>query len=219
MASSEYQSKLVVEGTDDRHAIKNLLIHRGVQYDNEPLPEKIPIIESKEGKDELLRGVEQAVRFSSNLSVGFVLDANSSPNDTWKAIGSQLGKTGMTVPNKIPLDGFVDDAQQFAARVGVWIMPDNQSSGSQENFLTTLIDKGDQLLPLAKKSTAEARKLGASFPDAAENKAKICTWLAWQYKPGLPYGTAVRANYFRGASPAAESFFTWYCRLFQISKP
>ena len=40
-------------------------------------------------------------------------------------------------------------------------------------------------------------------------------WLAWQRKPGLPYGTAIKARYFRDDTPVALAFVEWYRRVFR----
>ena len=51
------------------------------------------------------------------------------------------------------------------------------------------------------------------------DKAVLHTWLAWQEEPGLQYGTAMRARFFRDDSPAAQAFVTWFCAVFNIPHP
>ena len=51
------------------------------------------------------------------------------------------------------------------------------------------------------------------------DKAVLHTWLAWQQVPGLPYGTAMRARYFRDDSPAAQAFVSWFRTVFSIPYP
>ena len=76
------------------------------------------------------------------------------------------------------------------------------------------MDDEDALFPIAETSTAEARRHGAEFPEADHRKAVLHAWLAWQQSPGLPYGTAIKAGFFRDDSPAALAFVDWYRRLF-----
>ena len=109
---------------------------------------------------------------------------------------------------------FVDAVVEFNVRVGVWLMPDNQRSGALEAFLQDLVDEADRLYPIAVCSTEKAKEEGADFPDSRENKAVLHAWLAWQETPGLPYGSAVRARYFRDDSPAALAFVEWYKSVF-----
>ena len=79
-------------------------------------------------------------------------------------------------------------------------MPDNRREGVLEQFLEDLVDDDDALFPIAERSTAEARRNGAEFPVADHQKAVLH---AWQKAPGLPYGTAIKVQFFRDANPAA----------------
>ena len=216
MPESRSRSRLHVEGTDDKHAILHLLIRHGVDYDQDPWPPSFPSIRAIGGKDDLLEGVEAAVRLSNNQSIGFVLDANSSLRDRWKAVSSRLCRAGVDVPNVIPREGFIGESQPYRARVGVWLMPDNQREGALENFLRDLVEEKDPLLPYAEQSTKHAKKLGAGFADNDGQKAVLHTWLAWQEESGRPYGTAIRARYFRDESPAAQAFVAWFRTVFNV---
>jgi len=101
-------------------------------------------------------------------------------------------------------------------KVGIWIMPDNKRDGKLENFLSTLVPVNDQCWDYAGKASTHAKQLGAKFPDKECLKAKIHTWLAWQETPGLPFGTAMTATYFRHDSPEALKFTEWFRRLFLL---
>ena len=81
-------------------------------------------------------------------------------------------------------------------------------------FLQDLVNSEDSLLPIAERSTHHAKTQGARFPASAQRKAVLHAWLAWQEKPGLPYGSAIRARYFSHDSAAALSFVEWFKRVF-----
>ena len=218
MATLE-RSHLYVEGKDDLHVIGHLLSRNGInlpsqqQKDGDVDP-SAPEMKETGGWENLLEAINTAVPVSSGRSVGFMLDADDKPQDRWSAVRARLQKLGLEPPEAIPADGYVADVAKFRARVGVWLMPDNQQPGDLEQFLTDLVDKNDCLLSLAKSSTHEARKNGAKFPEAKNAKAVLHTWLAWQEKPGLPYGSAIGANFFCRNSSAALAFVAWYKRLF-----
>ena len=216
MPQSSSRSRLHVEGTDDNHAIRHLLIRHGIDYDRKPWPVEFPSVEDIGGKLDLLDGIETAVRLSNNRSVGFVLDANSSLQDCWTAVSSRLRRVGVDAPDAIPQEGFVGETEAYRARVGVWIMPDNQRDGTLESFLRSLVEDDDPLFPHAEESAKHARELGAAFSANDADKAVLHTWLAWQEEPGLPYGTALRARFFRDDSPAAQAFVTWFRAVFNI---
>jgi len=149
---------------------------------------------------------------SSDRPVGFVLDADDKPQDLWSAVRARLREFELDPPNDIPADGYITDVERYKTRVDVWLMPDNRQEGALEKFLMDLIDKDDDcLLPLAESSTQEAHDKGAKFPMP---KAVLHTWLAWQKNPGLPYGAAINAQFFRHDSPATLAFVAWYKRLF-----
>ena len=93
-------------------------------------------------------------------------------------------------------------------------MPDNRRAGALEEFLRDLVDTGDSLLAIADRSTHHAKEEGAHFPVSAMSKAVLHTWLAWQERPGLPYGSAIRARYFGHDSAAALAFVEWFKRVF-----
>ena len=201
------RSQLWVEGSDDDHTIRHLLIRHGVDYDHKPWSTWIPSIEQAGNKDQLLQTVERSVRASTNRAVGFVLDADSSPWDQWKAMLSRLQRAGVNAPEDIPLEGFVGQSQTYHTRVGAWLMPDNQQAGTLENFLMTLVKEGDPLLPHARESTIQAKnQFEANYRDTDKKKAVLHAWLAWQSRPGVPYGTAIKAQFFRQDKSRGRTF-------------
>lgn len=213
------RSSLRVEGGDDLHAILHLLVRNGIDYDQQPW---VPSIEAvKDGKTGVLDNVGRLVRASSNGRIGFVLDADDSVENTWRAMSARLRAVGVEVEDLIPREGFVGESGEYQARVGVWLMPDNQQEGEHgegtlERFLETLVQEADPLLPYAREATRRAKTdHGARYSDGDVTKAVLHAWLAWQQEPGLPYGTAVKARYFRHDSPVAESFVAWFRCVFE----
>ncbi|NLS94530.1 MAG: hypothetical protein GXX96_20430 [Planctomycetaceae bacterium] len=96
-------------------------------------------------------------------------------------------------------------------------MPDNQHDGKLETFLKSLVDTDDKVFHHALKSTKQAIGIGATFREVDRPKAEVHTWLAWQETPGLPYGSAIRAQFFGHDSPAAVAFVQWFRRLYGLA--
>ena len=196
-------------------------MRHGIDYDRKPWPTWFPSIETAGGKDELLDDVQRSVRASSGRRVGFVLDADFPLLDRWRAMSSRLRSVGVEAVEGIPREGFVGESGEYRTRVGVWLMPDNQQEGERgegtlERFLESLVKEADPLLPYAREATTLAKTAhGASYPDGDVKKAVLHAWLAWQREPGLPYGTAIKARYFRHDSPVAEQFVAWFRRVFE----
>ena len=216
------RSTLHVEGTDDVHVVKHLLLRHRIDcpLERDPRPARefapnAPEIRRARDRNAVLDSIDPSVRFSNGRSVGFVLDADEEPRDRWRAVCGRLGVFGLDLPPQIPPGGFVDDVAEFGARVGVWLMPDNQREGALEHFLQDLVDNEDALLPIAESSTVEATENGAEFSTVDRRKAVMHVWLAWQKRPGLPYGTAIKARYFRDDTPVALAFVEWYRRVFR----
>ena len=203
---------LYVEGKDDENALAHLLVRHGF-----PWSIRENVVASGD-REKVLRAIRVSVPAGTGKSLGFVLDANGDPGGTWQSVVSRLASVGVQVPRAIPASGFVGESKEFAARVGVWIMPDNQRSGALEDFLKDLIRQGDRLIAHAEDSTGEARMRGARFGESSTKKAVLHAWLAWQKTPGLPYGSAIRARYLRIDSEAARQFVAWFGHLIGVVK-
>ncbi|MCY3818632.1 MAG: hypothetical protein OXH52_04605 [Gammaproteobacteria bacterium] len=209
-----------MEGRDDEHAIKHLLLRHGVEcpltgeVPRDTVPAIVPEIKPAGDKDKVLATIEHAVKFGTGHSVGFVVDADEAAANSWHAVRDRLSFLDPKPPIELPATGFIADVPAFKVRVGVWLMPDNRASGALKHFLTDLIEENDPLLTLAYDSTTAAQERGATFPDAKYVKAVIHAWLSWQEDPGRPFGTAIKAKFFSADSPIALSFLQWFDKLF-----
>ena len=217
MPGSMERSSLHVEGPDDQHSIVHLLIRHGIDYDAKPWPAEFPEFKQIGSVEQLLEGMETAVSLSSGRAIGFVLDADSPLSNRWQAIRDRLQKVDVDTPAQPPSEGFLGKSPTYHSRVGVWLMPDNQHDGKLETFLQTLIDEHDPVIDHATSATNTAKQLGARFTEPDHIKAVMHAWLAWQQEPGYPYGTAIRAKYFRHDSPAAAAFIEWFRQLYGLS--
>jgi len=210
-------NSLHVEGPDDLHAILRLLERHGVPYAKAPLLPSLPRIVDTGGKEPLLAGMPRAVQVSTGRPIGFVLDADSPLASTWNAVRNRLAEAGVPLPQAPDPTGFIGASPAYRATVGVWLMPDNEHDGTLETFLRSLIEERDRLIGHAGAATDRAKQLGAGFPEVRQSKAVMHAWLAWQEQPGLPYGAAVTAQYFRHDSPAALAFIAWFKQLYGIA--
>ena len=214
----EERSRLHVEGADDRHVVMHLLQRHGLlDHANEGTFLQIHDVG---GRRALLDGIRPAVSTGTDRSVGFIIDTNSSIESTWASVSNRLREVAVDVPNEIPRDGFVGTSSTYQARVGVWLMPDNRRDGNLESFLAELARATTpRILQHAEAATGEAITLGAEVPTTAFTKAVLHAWLAWQPTPGLPYGAAIGAHFFRHDTTTAARFIAWYRRLFDLPSP
>lgn len=226
---TQVRAELRVEGRDDQHTIVHLLERHSIdcsersrRFDVRTSAHSDPA--GTESVETLLNGMDLAIRQSRGVPVGFVIDADwegvsGGLKRRWQAVCDRLRAAGApkgAIPSSPPSDGLILDIPRWRARVGVWLMPDNQRDGTLEDFLQELVADEDPLIEHAIGATAEATSRGAGFPEVHRTKAQLHTWLAWQEKPGQPYGIAIKARYFSHDSPAAIAFVDWIRRLFDI---
>jgi hypothetical protein len=99
-------------------------------------------------------------------------------------------------------------------RVGIWIMPDNQTKGILEDFLRFLVPEESRLFDHVKSSVATIPEGEKRFGQLDEPKAIIHTWLAWQEEPGKPMGTAITARYLDPDVAQVDVLVAWLKQLF-----
>jgi len=212
--SSKSPFRLVVEGTDDKNTIIHLLARHGLDWDAQ---RGLPHVAQTDGIHQLLEQITVLVR--SYPRVGLVLDADESPLDRWHQVRDRLRSAGATVPNDLDPSGLIIDGTRPDTRIGVWLMPDNQTQGTLENFVAWLVPDGDPCWEHADSSTLEARRLGAPCKERDHLKSRLHAWLAWQEAPGNPFGTALKARTFRHDGDVAHRFVAWFHRLFGTGAP
>ena len=181
---------LLVEGSDDEHVLKHLCGNRGGP--------RLDEVKSHGGIDELLSSFPVRLKASADGDiVGLVIDADTDLSSRWQSLRNRLISVGYQgVPEHPSLDGTIIDppADALLPRVGVWIMPDNQTKGILEDFLRFLVPAGSPLFDHVKSSVEAIPEGERRFSQLAEPKAIIHTWLAWQEEPGRPLGIAITAR-------------------------
>jgi hypothetical protein len=208
---------LFVEGKDDEHTVAHLLLRR--EIDCHALGLRI-VGENgtgaQSGVERVLSAIVLQTPRSGGEPVGFIVDIDDNLEARWEAVCGRLRQVDVPAPNSPPVGGFIGQSGKYKTTVGVWLMPDNQNPGTLEDFVATLVMEGDSLIGHAEGATDRATQLGATFPAQDALKARLHAWLAWQERPGCPFGTALRARYFRDDSQAANAFVSWFRRLFDV---
>lgn len=201
---------LLVEGVDDKHVLMHICGNRGIPH--------LDDVKSHEGVEELLESVPVRLKASEEGDiVGVVIDADTDVAARWRSLRDRLIRVGYTdVPNSPAPDGTILDPPPgtLLPRVGIWIMPDNQTKGILEDFLRFLLPAGSPLFDHVTASMATIPAGERRFSQLAEPKALIHTWLAWQEEPGKPLGTAITARYLDPAVAQVDVLVSWLNRLF-----
>ena len=206
--------RLFVEGQTDLRVIPYLMEANGVAWPNERRPVEIRPLGGKQlDPEELsseLKGHELHV-------LGVILDADDDAEACWQRVRGWFEKLFPDLPKHPLAEGFVSQPNEMGKRLGVWIMPDNQSRGMLETFLMFLApDDQDPLVKYAATARDRAKKLKAPFKKAHEDKAKIHTWLAWQDEPGPQLHEAVDRRVLDPVSPHSQPFVAWFRKLYAL---
>jgi len=170
---------LIVEGDDDLYTVVELMkAHIGwpKEKKNAPVP-----IKAAGGVDKILEPGYLPVELrTTGVTLGIVLDADTTPGGRYESIRNLCIGTFPQLPKEMPPDGLITENEDDK-RLGLWIMPDNASEGALETFLRFLIPESSPALwELATGSVTAARELGASCRECHIEKANLYTWLAWQ---------------------------------------
>jgi hypothetical protein len=196
---------LLVEGIDDVHFV-NAVAPQSFQSLG---------IEVKQagGFDELIKQVSVAFKTSDLTRLGFIADADDNLLGRWQALSSRIAEAGVTGWPRHPAEaGAVLD--HGGVRVGVWLMPNNQSDGCLEDAVRTLIPDAD---PMLSRSDAFVGDIPASerrFKPSYLPKAQLQAWLAIQRDPRIRVGQAIRAGLLDGDGPALAGFRAWLASMF-----
>lgn len=207
------QSKvLLVEGTGDEGVIKEIL-------DAWNLP--CPSIKACGSDAKVFQALKM---YLSNpgpyKTIGVVVDADTHPQGRLQRFAQVLNASKhYRVDEKTPLapEGLITDGAVIdAARVGLWVMPDNQGHGMLEDFLSGMAAAvHPALMEESEHAISNVESLGIQqYTLRHRPKAKIHTYLAWQKDPGTTLPQAIQKHYLDVSSENARPFVEWINRLF-----
>lgn len=159
--------------------------------------------------------------------LGVIIDADIDISSARQRIINELHNYNINITeNELSREGgFIKDIinqSGCALRIGVWIMPDNVSTGRLEDFLFRKINPEDDLFvqvdpalitleDTAKTNAQVAKKMYAPIH---RDKAKLHTYIAWSSHPDVSMGIAVKANLFPIESAEEQLFRSWLEELF-----
>ena len=201
---------LVVEGSDDFFAFKNLLeVHKSLGKFR---------LEEGGGYERIRDSIDTRIDESGLERIGFVIDADDNLSDRWASLKSVLINQCdySQVPN-LPAPNGTILRQDGKVTLGIWLMPDNTIPGALEKFISRLVPNGD---PLWNYAVNSVNNLPVHSEPVSENwlsKAYVHTWLAWQEEPGKPIGQAITKRYLDARSEAAQPLMRWVQALFDVS--
>ena len=206
MANGESSAQgrvLLVEGHNDMHVVAHLW---GQRYNTGP-DFRISV---KDGIDELLQSIRGEILNDERTAVGILVDADDCLMSRWQAVTDKLKTADITPPpNPISLGTIIESNP----RVGVWLMPDNQSPGELEDFIKAMIPPYDPVWPLSESYIDGIPQEDRKFTSGKTLRAKVNAWLATREAP-RPIGTAIRAGDLDVNAQISSNFVNWLQQLF-----
>jgi hypothetical protein len=199
-------SILLVEGPDDQHVVWTLLRHHKVAENFE--------VRDKGGIDQLLETVPVQLKGSELRRLGIMVDADENLAGRWQSLTVLLGKAGYPELPGVPEGAGTIVEHEGKPKIGIWLMPDNRTSGMIEDFIQFLVPAGDPLIDHARRCVKGIGDSHRRFRPSYLSKAEIHTWLAWQDHPGTPMGQAITRKYLDADCRHAAGFIAWIRRLF-----
>jgi hypothetical protein len=215
---------LLVEGQDDQHVMWNLFGVREVpetfaveRATQQQTAEQDENSETNGGAEVLLESIEGSLLEVELECLAIVIDANhKGPAARWQAVRSRLTNAGYTgIPEEHDPAGTVFELSLLpqsprTVRFGVWVMPDNESTGMLEDFVAAMIREDDEMLPFVDRFLDSIPAAERRFRSQHRPKARIHAWLAVGERPGRPMGQAIKADAQLDANhPAVQPFLDW----------
>lgn len=191
---------LLVEGASDEHVVRHLCR----RHQNMPAFDII----DKRGFQNLKSAIGPEIKVSGRTALGILVDANDRPTDRWAEILHQVAQAVGQVPTQMVRSGTILGVRP---RVGIWLMPDNQTTGELENFIEQLIPVGDPVWPRAQEYIDGIPVADRKFKKVL--RAQIHAWLATREEP-RKMGAAIGIGDLDAAALPAQQFSNWLRRLF-----
>lgn len=208
--SDSHPRVLLVEGPDDKHVVIHLSERSGLTHN-------FRIVE-KEGKDSLLDAIEVEVDIPGRTVLGIILDANDDPNARWQAVTDRLNRLRQEdhfdlpdLPAQPQPGGTIIDGR---LRIGIWLMPDNRSTGQLEDFVGSMIPSGDPVWPRAQTFIDGIPPDDRKFAPGKIQRAKVHVWLATRESP-RPMGLSIKAEDLDTNTSNTTTFVNWLRELFK----
>lgn len=231
--TSQNPRRLLVEGKNDHLVIPEIIEAHGITWELEEngIKRTVVNIQAMGGIDNITADVISTELKSSGLcALGIVIDADniqgkqSDDIQNWIKLRNKCQSvdelTDINIPDMPNKAGLVTQLES-GIKFGIWVMPDNQSSGMLETFLASVIPiEQANLWNYAVEVVDRARELGAPFIKNHRDKARIHTWLSWQNPPDQSLYDAVKilkeGEKLNLTSPQVQAFVDWFRRLYDL---
>ena len=213
---------LLVEGIDDKHVVWHICNNASASFSADRKDEDMTVtlkdqentflISERGNRRQVIDAIRQEVEVPGRQAVGVVIDADADLESYWKELTNVFSRTNVLLPPGPDPAGTIIPEQPVQPRIGIWIMPDNQSIGELENFVLQMIP-GDDAALLEAQSFIDKISDGGKIPIEKTDKAKLYAWLSTRREPGR-MGAAIGDGDLEICGDLCQDFMKWLQRLF-----
>ena len=213
---------LLVEGQDDKHivwqicrrnaasfaatrqgyAMRVALLSAGTEF----------LIDERGSRSEVISAIRQEAT-TRRRAMGVLIDADADPTQCWEELATGFSRTTVSFPNTPNPAGVIIPEQPGQPRIGVWMMPDNQSAGELEDFVRQMIPSAAPVWPEAQRYIDNIPPGIREFAPDKTDKAKLYAWLSTRREPSR-MGAAIGDGDLETTGPLCQTFITWLADLF-----
>ncbi len=198
---------LLVEGESDKH-----VVHHLCRRQDGPMPSFR--IEDKGTLGQVLDAIGPELKVSGRRALGILVDANDSLADRWGDLSNRCRAANIDLPRRPIASGTILEPGNGRPRIGIWLMPDNESPGEIEDFVQTMIPSDDPVWPRSESYVDQIPMADRRFRPGKLLRAKLYAWLATRENPGR-MGAAIGARDLRVDGALGSTFATWLRSLFK----
>ena len=197
---------LLVEGQDDKHVVMHII------NNHRPMPSFC--ILDKRGIEPLLEAIEvEIIDVENRQAIGILVDANDDLATRWDDVAFPLRQEGFQPPASPDPEGTIIDTDG-KPRVGIWLMPNNTSTGELEDFIAKMIPDDDPVWPLSQCYIEGIPAKHRKFKGHKKLRAQIHAWLATREEPRPKMGMAIREGDLEVNGALCQKFVAWLTNLF-----
>ena len=194
--------KLLVEGSDDQDFFKAYCELLGFG-DVDVFPPKTLNVATGNGWSNLVTNLPlllAQIRAGDVEKFGIILDADYPPDNNggfvqrFKFVTDKLADFGYVIPEQPSQKmGDIFGHSDGLPSIGLWIMPNHESSGMLEGFVESLVSDATQI-SLLTHAEHSIKTLPATLFNKSLHltKARVLTWRAWQKRPGVSLSKALQ---------------------------
>ena len=204
MPGTGLERVLLVEGPDDKHVVRQLCRRQSVPDFSIKVAGTVETLLSTVGAEMLAPG---------RKCVGILIDADDDPRRRWEELVDLLSEEDIRIPgHPNPLGTIVNIVD--GPPIGIWVMPDNGSSGELEDFVQKMIPAGDPVWPKSQRYVNQIPVQHQRFRPGKLLRAQMYAWLATREIPGR-MGAAIGAGDLNIDIENCKNFMEWLRRLFR----